>query len=674
MPAGEEYEPLDYARTSPVLIEHLEKLKGYAIDLGMEPSVRPIEEMLKRLRDHRFTVAVVGEFKTGKSTFVNALLGVDVLPTDVIPATATLNRIRYGMDQRIEAVYRDGKRVPVPFGRLAEYVTKEFVTEEMLRELEEVIVYHNAPFLMNNVDVIDTPGLNDDDAMTGVTLSVLPKIDAAILVISALSPFSEYTRKFLEERLLSSDLGRVIFVVNRIGQMGSAEEADRIIAHVEKRILNNVLERAKSDLGEDSQAFKDYRQKIGRPRIYGMDSRKALSAQLGNDANALEDSRYPALRQALRSFLNSDRGHILLQVPVNRALGASSEILVKLDMFRNAAGMRLEDFQAKRDRALAELDGLNARKERELAAVEQTAAEALEGVRSRLTGVESRIWEGVYRAVKKYDLKDQQATSKVGGPILDGVAKKELGRVAEREMELAAREISRNKTKVDGQIERFNRDLEDTIKRIALDFAGADSRGAEMGMSAASGVVALISIPAAFGGYAGYKQGGMAGAVTGIAATFTASTALLYTAAVLGMAVSLPLLVGASIAGFFAGDKLTKMLFEGHRAESFKDKALEQIEREIRKLNIEAELQRRVAAYAAETFGKIKDSAAASADAAIENMRNTLAEINEQKTKEQTVSGETLKRYEKIAASVTEIQNHAVLLNGMLMARAGADA
>jgi len=77
-----------------------------------------------RMREHKFTVAVVGEFKTGKSTFVNALLGVDVVPTDVIPATATLNRITFGLDSTIEVVY-NGHIDEVEFDELARYVTKE---------------------------------------------------------------------------------------------------------------------------------------------------------------------------------------------------------------------------------------------------------------------------------------------------------------------------------------------------------------------------------------------------------------------------------------------------------------------------------------------------------------------------------------------------------------------
>src|SRR5581483_4434632 len=133
-----------------------------------------------------------------------------------------------------EVVYKDGRRQPVEFDKLREFVTKEYVSGDLLNAIDEVVVRHPAPYLLNNVDIIDTPGLNDESAMTAVTLSVLPRVDAAILVISGLIPFSDYTREFLEDRLLSADLGRVIFLVNRIGQLRSAENADRIIQHVEE--------------------------------------------------------------------------------------------------------------------------------------------------------------------------------------------------------------------------------------------------------------------------------------------------------------------------------------------------------------------------------------------------------------------------------------------------------
>src|ERR1039457_5291643 len=335
---------LDYSKTASQLGQDLTMLKEFASQLDLKNSQELIEQVDCRLREHRFTVAVVGEFKTGKSTFVNALLGVDVVPTDVIPATATLNRMTYGLESRIEVVFKDGHKEQVEFDKLKEFVTKEYVTTDLLNSLDEVVVYHPAPYLLNNVDIIDTPGLNDESSMTSVTLSVLPRIDAAILVISGLSPFSDFTRQFLEERLLSSDLGRVIFLVNRLGQLGGPENAGRIVSHIEKRINQNVLDRAKRELGENSPAYDVYVNKIGKPRVYGIDAFDALQGILHNDGPRLEKSHFSQFQEGLRHFLNEDRGVIVLQVPVNRILAAASEVLMTHDLRKQTANMSLAEF------------------------------------------------------------------------------------------------------------------------------------------------------------------------------------------------------------------------------------------------------------------------------------------------------------------------------------------
>ncbi|MBV8817148.1 MAG: dynamin family protein, partial [Acidobacteriaceae bacterium] len=111
---------LDYAKTAAQLSQDLSMMRQFSERLSLTNSLPLIDQVCSRMRDHRFTVAVVGEFKTGKSTFVNALLGVDVVPTDVIPATATLNRMTYDIESRIDVIYKDGRTEAVAFDKLKE--------------------------------------------------------------------------------------------------------------------------------------------------------------------------------------------------------------------------------------------------------------------------------------------------------------------------------------------------------------------------------------------------------------------------------------------------------------------------------------------------------------------------------------------------------------------------
>ena len=63
---------------------------------GVKKILQKLQEEQALIRSRKFRVAVVGEFRRGKTTFINALLGKEILPVDALPTTATLNRITYG--------------------------------------------------------------------------------------------------------------------------------------------------------------------------------------------------------------------------------------------------------------------------------------------------------------------------------------------------------------------------------------------------------------------------------------------------------------------------------------------------------------------------------------------------------------------------------------------------
>src|SRR5215510_7431510 len=106
---------LDHQKVILDLSNDLRALRKHALDLGLDGSAGEIAGVLTRMESDKFSVVVVGEFKRGKSTFINALLGVDVLPADVLPTTATLNRVTYGYDKRAVVDYYDGRRDTIAF-------------------------------------------------------------------------------------------------------------------------------------------------------------------------------------------------------------------------------------------------------------------------------------------------------------------------------------------------------------------------------------------------------------------------------------------------------------------------------------------------------------------------------------------------------------------------------
>jgi GTPase Era involved in 16S rRNA processing len=252
----------DYKKTIISLISNLRQLQDYARKLKLNSSVNLIEEVLTKISTNSFTIAVVGEFKRGKSTFINALLGEEILPADILPCSATVNRVTYGTIPRVKVIYKEGREETIEVEQLGEYVTKLTPeAEEVAAKIQEAIVYYPIHYCQNNVDIIDTPGLNDEESMTEITLSLLPYVDVAIMVVMVQSPFSEYEREFLETNLLSQDLSKIIFIATGIDRFNNPVDANKGIKYIEDRIEKLVLQRAKEQYGEKSPEYQIYLQK-----------------------------------------------------------------------------------------------------------------------------------------------------------------------------------------------------------------------------------------------------------------------------------------------------------------------------------------------------------------------------------------------------------------------------
>src|SRR5687768_5443478 len=97
----------DYRRMIANMLEDARKLSEYADGMELTEVKVRLDEVTNRVENNFFSIAVVGEFKRGKSTLINALLGQEILPADVLPCSATLNRITYGLKPTVMVKFKD---------------------------------------------------------------------------------------------------------------------------------------------------------------------------------------------------------------------------------------------------------------------------------------------------------------------------------------------------------------------------------------------------------------------------------------------------------------------------------------------------------------------------------------------------------------------------------------
>ncbi len=269
----------------------------------------------QQIASRQYRVAVIGEFKRGKSSLINALLGAEILPTDILPLTAAVNRIVYGNEKGILIRYKDGHSQKAEIQELSAYTTKaDEQAAQIAAGIQEIEVSYPSVFCQNHIELFDTPGLNDDDPMTETTLSVLQKIDAAIVVISAMQPYSITERNLVIKLLEHPEIRNILFVITFIDAVSSRrEQQDRVITYIQNRIAKETLQQLEVIHGDDDLLMAKAKAILDTPTVLAVSATQAIKGFLMDDEELLEESRLPEFKYSLLEALTAGQSSDMLQ-------------------------------------------------------------------------------------------------------------------------------------------------------------------------------------------------------------------------------------------------------------------------------------------------------------------------------------------------------------------------
>jgi len=144
-----------------------------SLDLQLERELADLQSTAKNLREGVFRLLVLGDLKRGKSTFLNALLGERILPSDVNPCTALLTVLRYGETKQAIVYFKDNRdpeQMDLDIFKQQYTINpdeaKELEQTNVLAfpEVEYAVIEYPLPLLAQGVEIIDSPGLNDTEA------------------------------------------------------------------------------------------------------------------------------------------------------------------------------------------------------------------------------------------------------------------------------------------------------------------------------------------------------------------------------------------------------------------------------------------------------------------------------------------------------------------------------
>ncbi|MGA2903330.1 MAG: dynamin family protein, partial [Candidatus Korobacteraceae bacterium] len=210
--------------------------------LGEGPVGADVRQLVARINEGRFFVACVGQFKRGKSTLLDALVGEPILPTGVVPVTTVPTVLRYGT-QRTARVLIDSKWKTIQPEELPQYVSEELNPENKKR-VDGVEAFVPSRLLASGMCLVDTPGIGSVFAgNTETTKDFIPQIDAAILVVGADPPISGEELALIEA--VAANVDEILIVLNKIDRVSSAErqEASAFASKVLEARLKRPIER-----------------------------------------------------------------------------------------------------------------------------------------------------------------------------------------------------------------------------------------------------------------------------------------------------------------------------------------------------------------------------------------------------------------------------------------------
>jgi hypothetical protein len=237
----------------------LTRVAELAREFGSDQVREEATSLAERLREGRFYVACIGQFKRGKSTLLNALVGDSVLPTGVVPITAVPTVLRYGEKRSARVRFQGGTWTDLAPEELMQYVSEEH-NPENAKSVAGVEVFVPSPLLADGMCLVDTPGLGSIFAgNTAATQAFVPQIDAAIILVGADPPIAGEELALVEE--VGKHVRQLLVVLNKADRASEAER--RIAGPFTRKVLEKRLGRPVGPIYEISASERAEKNKTG---------------------------------------------------------------------------------------------------------------------------------------------------------------------------------------------------------------------------------------------------------------------------------------------------------------------------------------------------------------------------------------------------------------------------
>ncbi len=336
----------------------LSHLATLAQEVGTDPVADEARELSARVAEGRFYVACVGQFKRGKSTLINALIGEPVLPTGFIPVTAVPTVIRFGEHLHARIRLNDGSWNEVPVPELKQYVTEE-LNPENKKGVQGAEAFIPSPLLSSGMCIVDTPGLGSVfSGNSAATQAFIPHIDAALVVVGADPPLAG------EELTLVEAVGKqvrdLILVLNKADRttdaerMAAAKFTRQLLGKKLEREMGPILEVSAQERAENRGPLRDWdKLKEALQQLVDGSGRQLVRAACDRGVQRLSEQLLAIIhegRDALRRPIEESEHRISL---MKNTISEAERSMRELSFLFMAEQQRLSDLFVDRHKAFS---------------------------------------------------------------------------------------------------------------------------------------------------------------------------------------------------------------------------------------------------------------------------------------------------------------------------------
>lgn len=641
--------------------------------LELEEGRKTIEASRHKLTSHKFSVGIMGEFKRGKSTVINALLGKEIMPADILPCSATMNRVTYDLRPHAQVIKNDGSVIEVSVDEIADYVTKTNDENTKRAEMvDEAIVYYPCQFCQNGVDIVDTPGLNDDERMDRISEEIIPRLDAVIMVIVPGAPFSKSEAEFVRNKLMGSDLGRLMFLVNKIDTI-RPRDRERAVDDIKKRIQTAVLDKMSEIYGVESGEYADAKAKMGNIHIFPISAADALDGRMDGDNELLEESGIREFEDALTYMLTTERGALELAAPLAVLSRVAADILNAAEARKNSLQLSSEEFEQKQQQAIGKIAEYRNSKKDETKRINAAAQEAKANLLPQVKAFYDELEKDLYSAVEQVSIDkksllqkagQQAATQKMQQTVNDTI-KTKMAHFSERMnkqlMDVLGEQAARSTAFASDLIGELRSEMQLSFQAPAGSSKSNTSKvAADVANIAFDTITSVIGGPYGLAGLVkGYQAAGAKGAAVGLGAGVATTLGICALLAPVGI-VGLPLALISAAASGASGKFVTNLLFPPKGDQEYQalmENTRKQIKESVSQMRASGELEKALGQRVGNAFDSLSAAMNEELEKALRDTEQTLDLIKRDLTKNALQREQASKEYDEIMVSVKEIMD-----------------